>query len=46
MEDILFSNSQFLIGPTDDFTHGTITFIESINLFIIKTFFRENIIIN
>lgn len=46
MEDILFSRNMFFVGTTDPFTPGTIVFIESINYFIIETYYREIIIIN
>jgi hypothetical protein len=46
MEDILFSRNMFFVGETDPFIPGEITFIESINYFILYTKYREIIIIN
>jgi hypothetical protein len=46
MEDILFSRTLFLIGPTDGFVSGPILGIESINLFLLQTYYRELIIIS
>jgi hypothetical protein len=46
MEDILFSRNLFFIGPTDGFTSGQILGIESINLFLLQTYYREIIIIS